>query len=316
MDGAEEAVLEGLGSLLETLAAIWRFQLAVIDRQPITVGTLVLALLLLVIGILVSRFASRSLGRFVVRRFRLAAGPAAALETLGFYLLAVAFTISALQLVKFPLTAFTIVGGALAIGVGFGSQNVMSNFISGLILMIERPVRPGDLVLIEGTYGQVERIGPRSTRIRNTDATHMVVPNSFFLENNLINWTLSDDLLRSHLSVGVIYGSPTRQVDELIRLALAEHPRVLETPGSDVIFSEFGDNSLVFDVYYWIRARTPMDRRRVASDLRFRIDDLFREAGIVIAFPQRDVHLDSARPIEVRLLDTRSGGTPPEEREA
>jgi small-conductance mechanosensitive channel len=191
MDGAEEAVLEGLGSLLETLAAIWRFQLAVIDRQPITVGTLVLALLLLVIGILVSRFASRSLGRFVVRRFRLAAGPAAALETLGFYLLAVAFTISALQLVKFPLTAFTIVGGALAIGVGLGSQNVMSNFISGLILMIERPVRPGDLVLIEGTYGQVERIGPRSTRIRNTDATHMVVPNSFFLENNLINCACS-----------------------------------------------------------------------------------------------------------------------------
>jgi len=281
---------------------VWTYRLALLDGQPIRVGTLVVAALLLVVGYQVSRRVSRALGRSLQRRFQVDPGPATAVETLGFYALFVAFAVTALRLVNFPLTAFTLVGGALAIGVGFGSQNIMNNFISGLILMLERPIRPGDLVQVEGTHGTIERIGARSTRIRASDNTHIIVPNSFFLENNVVNFTLSDDVLRTKVTVGIVYGSPTREAARLIRQALDEHEGVLESYEPQIMFSDFGDNALVFDAFFWVRARSILGRRRIESDVRFRIDDLFREAGIVIAFPQRDVHLDSARPIDVRVL--------------
>jgi small-conductance mechanosensitive channel len=208
--------------------------------------------------------------------------------------------------VHFPLTAFTVLGGALAIGIGFGSQNVMNNFISGLILMLERPVRARDVVEVDGNHGTIENIGARSTQIRSTDGRHIIVPNSFFLESNVVNWTLSDDLIRAKVSVGVIYGSPTRLVEQLIRRVVDEDELVLPNPGPIVIFDEFGDNSLNFDTYFWVRARSPMEVRKIQSRVRFRIDDLFREHELVIAFPQRDVHLDSVAPIEVRMV----GGDP------
>jgi len=238
----------------------------------------------------------------LTRRLVIDAGAAAAFEMVAYYALLTAFTITALRVVSFPLTAFTILGGALAIGIGFGSQNVMNNFISGLILMLERPIRVGDVVHVEGTYGQVERIGARSTRIRASDSTHMILPNSFFLEHAVVNWTLSDDLLRCQVDVGVAYGSPTREVESRLRQAIVRQAEVLPSPAPTIVFADFGDNSLCFQCYFWIRARTPLERARTESNVRYAIDDGFREAGITIAFPQRDVHLDGLGPVEVRLL--------------
>jgi small-conductance mechanosensitive channel len=222
----------------------------------------------------------------------------------------VAFTLLALRAIHFPLTAFTVLGGALAIGVGFGSQNVMNNFISGLILMLERPVRAHDVVEVDGNHGTIEKIGARSTQIRSTDGRHIIVPNSFFLESNVVNWTLSDDLIRAKVSVGVIYGSPTRLVEELIRRVIDEDDQVLQVPQPIVIFEDFGDNALIFDVYFWVQARSPMEVRMVQSRVRFRIDDLFRQHELVIAFPQRDVHIDSSAPLEVRVLTDNGRATP------
>ncbi|OGU01614.1 MAG: hypothetical protein A2W29_11095 [Gemmatimonadetes bacterium RBG_16_66_8] len=284
----------------------WTYPLTVIDGQAITVGTVVVAVILLFVGHRVSRQLSRAIGGVLVRRFRIETGPAAAIQTLAFYVLFVAFGVTALRVVHFPLTAFTILGGALAIGLGFGSQNIMNNFISGLILMLERPIRPGDLVQVEGTHGVVEEIGARSTRILASNNTHIIVPNSFFLENNVVNFTLSDDVLRTQVNVGVVYGSPTREAARLIRQALDENEGVLRSPAPEILFTEFGDNALLFEALFWVRARRILQRRRIESEVRFRIDDLFRAAGIVIAFPQRDVHVDSVKPIEVRVV---SGGS-------
>jgi potassium efflux system protein len=213
--------------------------------------------------------------------------------------------VASLRIVNIPLTALAFVGGAVAIGVGFGSQNVVSNFISGVILLAERPIKLGDLVEVGGVYGSVERIGLRSTRIRTGDNIHVIVPNASFLESNVVNWTHTDERVRVSVEVGVAYGSATREVERVIREALAEHPRVEKSPDPVVLFTKFGDNSLEFRALFWIRMRRQLDRPSVESELRFRIDDLFREAGIVIAFPQRDVHLDAASPFEVRLV--RSG---------
>jgi small-conductance mechanosensitive channel len=303
-------LLEYVAGVVQAAWDVWSYEITTVDDRPITVGSVVLALLLAGAGLWAARHGSAFVGRVATERFKLDEGAAHALQTLSFYALLVSFTLLALRAVHFPLTAFTVLGGALAIGIGFGSQNVMNNFISGLILMLERPVRAGDVVEVDSNHGTIERIGARSTQIRSTDGRHMVVPNSFFLENNVVNWTLSDDLIRTSVLVGVIYGSPTRLVEELIRQAVDEDVQVLKQPEPVLLFDEFGDNSLNFEVHFWVRARSPMAMRKVQSRLRFRIDDLFREHGLVIAFPQRDVHLDSASPIEVRVVN--GGGQPPE----
>ncbi len=190
----------------------------------------------------------------------------------------------------------------MALGVGFGSQNVINNFISGLILLAERPIKVGDLVQIDSLFGNVEEIGTRSTRIK-TGANHeIIVPNSSFLESNVVNWTLSDDRIRTVVKVGVIYGSPTHEVTRLLTKAVQDHGMVLPKPDPILLFTDFGDNSLNFEIHFWIRMRSVMERLRIESDIRYKIDQLFCEAGLVIAFPQRDVHLDSVKPLEIRLL--------------
>jgi len=279
---------------------IWRYEIATVDDRPITVGKLFLVLVLLTLGFRIARVTSALVGRRILPRFRVPVGASAALESITYYVGVVAVSLIALRAVNIPLTAFTLIGGALAIGIGFGSQNIVNNFISGLILLIERPIGAGDLIELEGVLGTVEQIGARSTRLRTFDNTHVLVPNSFFLENKFVNWTLSDNVVRGSVEVGVAYGSPTGQVASLLLRAARERDHVLSWPEPLVRFTSFGDNALLFTLYFWVR---PLSQRwDVESALRFRIDELFREAGITIAFPQRDIHLDSSRPVEVRVV--------------
>ena len=297
---------ERLSAFWATVVGVWNYEITTIQDNPITVRKIVIGIILLIIGVLLSRVFTSLLGRRFLPRFGLNEGAAAAIQSLLFYVLVLTVTMLSLRIVNVPLTAFTILGGALAIGIGFGSQNIMNNFISGLILLAERPIRVGDLIEIEELIGVVDRIGPRSTRVRSPENMDIIVPNSSFLEKNVVNWTLTDDKYRTHIIVGVIYGSPTREVTRLIQKALDEHGKVLPKPEPIVLFSDFGDSALVFEAHFWVRMRRMMDRRIVESDIRYMIDALFREAGLVIAFPQRDVHLDSRDPIQVQLL--RNGG--------
>ncbi len=207
---------------------------------------------------------------------------------LGFLLLV--FMI--LEYLNVPLAAFAFISGAVAIGVGFGAQNIINNFISGWILMWERPIKIGDFLELGEVRGTVESIDTRSTRIRRVDGVHLLVPNSFLLENTVTNWTLVDRLVRTSVNVGVAYGSDVQKVTELLRQSAEEHVDVLKDPPYNVLFEDFGDNSLVFCLDVWIFAGAERGLRLIRSDLRYRIDELFRENDIVIAFPQRDVHLD------------------------
>jgi small-conductance mechanosensitive channel len=123
------------------------------------------------------------------------------------------------------------------------------------------------------------------------------------LEKNITNWTLSDQKIRAYVTAGVIYGSPVQEVERLLLKAVSENEKVLKEPEPFVLFNDFGDNALVFQVHFWISIRRIIERRLIESSVRFRIDELFREAGIVIAFPQRDVHLDAKQPLEFRLIE-------------
>jgi small-conductance mechanosensitive channel len=146
----------------------------------------------------------------------------------------------------------------------------------------------------------VEKIGNRSTRVRRIDGVHIMVPNSLLLERSVINWTLVDRNIRTSVTVGVAYGSPVREVEKLIYQALQENKDVLKDPAPAVVFSDFGDSALIFEILFWLVVSGEKELRVVRSDLRFRIDELFREHDITIAFPQRDLHIKTVMPLEIR----------------
>lgn len=269
--------------------------------RVITLGQITAVLLLLVFGYLGSRLVGYLLGRRLAAT-KLRPDVVYVLKRITFFVILVLVVITALDLLGIPLTAFAFATGALAIGVGFGAQNIINNFISGWILMVERPIRIGDFIEIDNAQGVIENIGNRSTRIRRTDGVHLLVPNSLLLERTVVNWTLVDLEIRSTVRVGVAYGSPVRLVADLILQAVKEQSEVKEKPAPSVIFDDFGDNALAFDAYFWCDAGGEKFLREIRSAIRFRITELFEQNGIVIAFPQRDVHLDSSSPLEIRMI--------------
>lgn len=211
------------------------------------------------------------------------------------YIVALAIIfITTLSMLNVPITAFAFLSGAIAIGFGFGAQNIINNFISGWILMGEKPIRIGDFLEVEGVKGTVEEINTRSTRVRRVDGVHMLIPNSKLLENSVINWTLRDKLIRGTVAVGVAYGSDCNQVRDIMLKVTNAQQETLNDNGREprVFFQDFGDNALMFEVYFWINSQVEGGLRLVASNIRFELNDAFNEEGVVVAFPQRDVHLD------------------------
>jgi len=288
----------------DRLIDIWNYPLFTLSGGgTVAVSQFVLAITLTLVGIALSRIIQH-----VVRR-RLAKSSvqpdvAQVIDRALFYGLLVVVVMTGLNLLHVPMAAFAFVSGAVAIGVGFGAQNIINNFISGWILMSERPIRLGDFIEVGEWQGIVELVGNRSTRIRRTDGVHMLVPNSQLLEQTVVNWTLIDKQTRTTVRVGVAYGSPVRKVAELIQNVVDTNPGVRDDPAPRVIFEDFGDNALIFDGYFWCDASGERDLRQIRSDIRFQIADVFEENGIVIAFPQRDVHLDAEMPVPVRMVDS------------
>ncbi len=285
---------------------LWHFSLFELEGHGIELGNVILGLVLLYPGVRFSRYLSDEFQNIVLARLRLDPASQNLLTVLVRYFLIIVVALFVLTLVGIPLTAFTVIGGALAIGVGLGSQNLVNNFLSGLVLMIERPLKVGDVVEVDERRGVVEHIGGRSTRIRTVDNLRLVMPNSKLLENTVINWSLIDNYIRREITVGVAYGSDVDQTVELFKQAIVEHPRVEKTPKPIVLFEDFGDNALSFRGIFWTRFREAVRPRITESEIRFKINHLFNEAGIVIAFPQRDVHLDTAGPLEVRITNPQS----------
>ncbi len=295
-------------SIWDAFLQVWHYQIFDVDGQPITLNKVVIGVLFLLVGVWVSRVLSGTIGRRILPQVGVQSASSVAFQRVIFYLLVSIFTLIALRLVSVPLTVFTFLGGALAIGIGFGAQNIVNNFISGWILLAEHKVSIGDLVEVEGEVGHVLSIGARSTHVRRPDGIEMLIPNSLMLERTVINWTLSDTDIRTTVRVGVQYGSPVDTVIELMKTTVVEHDKVLPNPEPIIVFEEFGDNALIFDVYFWVRTNQEMTLRLVRSDVRQMLDRLFRSADIVIAYPQRDLHWHAQDPIEVRMLPADGGG--------
>jgi len=289
--------------------SIWNYPLIRLSSGiEVTLGQVLLTLLVIALGFALIKFVQRVLGR-QMGKADVDPNVAQTIQRLVFWALLVLLFITALGMLRIPITALAFISGAVAIGIGFGAQNVINNLISGWILMAERPVRIGDFIELDDNRGTVESIGNRSTRIRRIDGVHLLVPNSQMLERTVINWTLVDRKFRTTVRVGVVYGSPVRLVEKLLYQAVEEHRETLDEPRPVVVFEDFGDNALIFDVYFWCEAMAERELRMIRSDIRFRIDELCGEHNIVIAFPQRDVHLYARTPIEVRTLPATGGAS-------
>lgn len=196
----------------------------------------------------------------------------------------------ALHVFGLNTTTVTVAFGALGIGLGFGLQNIFNNFVSGIILLFERPIQVGDDIEVNGTWATVTRTNVRSTFVQTYDNATIIIPNSDLVSNQVINWSFKDKRLRRSIAVGVEYGSDI----ELVRTTLLEivdsHPRILKYPKPDVIFNDFADSALIFTVRFWTFIASFL---ATETDIRFKIDTLFKERGLVIAFPQQDIHIRS-----------------------
>src|SRR5256886_8185689 len=190
------------------------------------------------------------------------------------------------------LGALTVFAGAVGVGVGFGLQNIASNFISGLVILAERPITVGDRVEVAGIAGQVQHIRARSTVIVTNDNITMIVPNTKFIDSPVTNWTYGDPRVRFRLPVGVAYGSDVNNVRETLLTAGRGDPNTLKDPEPSVFLKKFGDNSIDFELVVWSSDMSARPRR-YRSDLNFAMEQKLREAGIEIAFPQRDLHIRS-----------------------
>jgi small-conductance mechanosensitive channel len=280
------------------------FELYVIDDQSITIRKIILALFILFVGLFLAKLFSRFVMNRLMAKTQLDESAKAAIHKVTFFILTIILVLYALHTVNIPLTILALLGGAVAIGVGFGSQNLINNFISGFILMFERPIKIDDVIEIDNIIGRVQHIGTRCTQIRTQANLNILVPNSSLLEKNIINWTLSDDIVRCNISVGVAYGSSTRDTVKALERAVEEHELILKKPEPIIVFKDFGDNALIFEVYFWIRlGKGRMVKIQTESNVRFLIEKHLREADIVVAFPQRDVHMDTSKPLDLRIIN-------------
>ncbi len=214
----------------------------------------------------------------------------------GYVFVALAFIIG-LSVAGFEFQNLAIIAGALSVGIGFGLQNIVNNFISGLILLFERPIKTGDWIVVGNTEGYVKRIRIRSTQIQTFDRADVIVPNSELIASQVTNWMLKDERGRLRLPVGVAYGTDTAKVKAILERIAAEHPQVVNDgslPKPYVLFRGFGDSALDFELRAFIR--NVDNRLRIISDLNFAIDAAFREEGIEIPFPQRDIHIRDMPP--------------------
>lgn len=264
------------------------------EGYSVTVSKLIIAILVFLSSFFLSSLGSNWIKRRMLKREKTSVTAINAIQRITFYILWITFALIALNIVKIPLTAFAFMGGAIALGIGFGMQNIFNNFISGFIVIFSRPFKVNDIVDVAGTQGTVQDIGSRSTTVKTWDGFDVIIPNRYFLENNVTNWTKSDTKKRDMIAVGVSYDSDSREVEKLLMDIVKEHSKVLKDPAPYVIFKNFGNDALEFEVYYWIDLRTSSGPK-VASDMRHHIAAVFNREGINIPYPQRDIHIIPAK---------------------
>lgn len=266
----------------------------------ISLATMVEFVVVTVVVILLSHVVRYLLRTRVLAHTKLELGQQYAIARIISYIVLVLGLLIGVETIGINLSSLAVIAGALGVGIGFGLQNIVSNFVSGLIILTERPIQIGDRVdLGNNTVGKVVRIGARATNVLTNDNIMVIVPNSEFVTNRVVNWTHIDPRVRLRLAIGVGYNSDPRVVEKLLLEIANENPNVLKDPAPSVAFKEFGESSLIFELRVWA---SDMAHRpgNLESQLNFAIWDKFKQNGIEIPFPQRGVHIEGAVRVEMK----------------
>jgi len=264
-------------------------------KYGITVGKSIGIVIVFIVGYWLLARLSRFIQHQLVRRLKVSHQFASVIRRWSMIGLSLALIILLLNLARIPLSVFAVLGGTLAIGVGFGAQNIIKNFISGLIMLFERKIRVGDVVELGGVIGYVTAVDLRATTVHAFNGVEALIPNANFIESQVVNWTYSSRQIRRELIVDIAYGTDVRLAESLFLVAAAEHACVLKDPVPEVFFDGFGDSALKVALVYWVEFDGAKGPRRVDSDLRHDIYARLAAAGIAIPFPQRDVHVNFAQ---------------------
>jgi small-conductance mechanosensitive channel len=262
-----------------------------LGETRISIGWVLTAVTVVYVTFLLSWMVQSLLLKEVLPKRRVTKGVQVSISKLVHYAILLVGFLVGLRVLGFDMTNMAILGGAVGVGVGFGLQAIINNFASGLILLFERPIKVGDSVQLGTDWGEVKNMGLRATVIQTYDSAEIVVPNSDLITNRVTNWTLTGRRVRLRVPVGVAYGSNVTRVVALMLQCATENARVLRTPAPQVLFLQFGDSSLNFELRAWV---AEFDiHLEVKSELNMAIDKLFQQHGIEIPFPQRDLHLRS-----------------------
>ncbi|MDD2769770.1 MAG: mechanosensitive ion channel [Methylococcus sp.] len=316
--GIEDRLSEFFAVAAELGKSLWRFELFAVDdtidiegktvsiSRSVTFGKTTGALLLFLLGYWLSGVFTRRVQHAMTARFGIDAPQANLFRRWLRAACILALLLIVLNFMSIPVTAFAFLGGALAIGVGFGTQTLLKNFISGALILFERKIKVGDIVEVDGIVGTVTDVDVRSSTVRGFDGVETMLPNSTFLEHKVTNWTYTTPKLRRSVKIGVAYGSPSHRVSDILLECAGRHGLILDDPAPFVWFEDFGESALIFGVYYWLEMHPTMSAYQIASDLRFMIEKRFAEDGIALAFPQRDIHLDTSRPLQIEIVPNRN----------
>lgn len=263
-----------------------------IGGTKISIINIVYLIIFLIIFTFVSRFIRETLQKRIFPRTRLDIGARASLVNIVVYAFWILAIYTGINILGINLSSLTFMAGALGIGIGFGMQNIVNNFVSGIIILFDPSIQVGDMVQIGEDWGSVSRINIRTTIVQTFDNASLIIPNSEMLSNRITNWSFQDTKVRRQVDVGVAYGSDVQLVRKLLLAIAEEMPEVMDDPAPRVDFMDFGDSALIFRVRFWIAS--PDFWLTAPTEFRFKIDEVFKKQGIEIAFPQMDIHVRSA----------------------
>jgi len=263
-----------------------------IGGTRITILNVAYLIIFLVFFTFLSRIIREGLQNRVLPRTRLDIGARASFVNVVIYAFWILAIYTGINILGINLSSLAFMAGALGIGIGFGLQSVVNNFVSGIILLFDPSIQVGDMVQIGEDWGTVNRINIRTTIVQTFDNASLIIPNSEMLSNKVTNWSFKDPKVRRQVDVGVAYGSDVQLVRKILLEIVGDMPEIMNDPAPRVDFIDFGDSALIFRVRFWISS--PEFWLGAPTELRFRIDEEFKKNGIEIAFPQQDIHIRSA----------------------
>ncbi|MBI4418443.1 MAG: mechanosensitive ion channel [Ignavibacteriales bacterium] len=286
--------MEWIDRVLQTVKEILAIPIFKIGDFELTVWTILYLFIFSALLLYLSSKVKRWTSEIILKRTSMDIGRREAMGSITSYVVLIVGFLVIIQTAGIDLTTLNVLAGAVGIGVGFGLQNIANNFISGIIILLEQPVKVGDRIVVGDVEGDITHIGARSTRVLTNDNITILIPNAQLISENVVNWSHNDNRIRFRIPVSVAYGTDARLVEQVLLEVASANSDVLKQPAPSVRFKEFGDNGMLFELLAWTDTLTHR-RGYLVSTLNFAINDTFRLHKIEIPFPQRDVRIKEGK---------------------